>query len=69
MLAAASFSVLVPDPGLGRVVGVYVAVTPLGNPVIASATAALNPLLTVSVNVSLALEPGITGKELDESAA
>ena len=69
MLAAVSFSVLVPDPGLASVAGVNAPVTPVGRPVIASATAALKPLLTVTVTVLLAFEPGITEVELDESAA
>lgn len=69
VLAAVSCSVLVPDPGLGSVAGVNVPVTPVGRPVIESATAALKPLLSVTVRVLLAVEPGITDMELDESAA
>jgi len=50
-------SLLVPEPGAPIVVGVNVSVTPVGN-VVVSATAPLNPMATVLVNVAVVLAPG-----------
>ena len=60
---------LLPDPGAGRVAGVKVAETPPGNPVAEKATAALKPPLTVTVRVTVLLDPGITETELDDGVA
>ncbi len=61
--------VLLPEPGAGSVVGVNTAVTPLGNPVIEKATAALKPPLTVAFRFTLLFDPGTTEIELAEAAA
>ena len=52
-----SFSTLVPDPGARSCAGVNVGVTPLGTPLTESATAALNPPLTLTVRFTLPLAP------------
>jgi len=57
LVAAVSFSVLVPEPGETRVAGVSVPVTPFGNPLNESVTAALNPPLIVVLTLWLTLAP------------
>ena len=66
---AVSLRTLWPDPGATRVVGVKVAVIPLGNPVTEKATAALKPPLTVTVRVTLLFDPAVTETEFEEATA
>lgn len=54
-----NFSTLVPDPGAAKLDAVNVAVTPVGNPLAARAIAALNPPLTVTVELRLAVPPAV----------
>jgi hypothetical protein len=68
-LVAAIFRTLLPDPGADRAVGVKAPETPLGNPVMDKATAALNPPLTVTVTAMLWFDPAVTERELAERAA
>ena len=67
--AAASFSTVLPDPGAEIVAGVNAADTPLGKPASENETAALNPPLTVTANVTLLFDPAITESELDAGVA
>ena len=55
-----NFSTLVPDPGFAKLAGVNAAVTPAGNPLAERETAALNPPLTVTVELRLAVAPAVT---------
>jgi hypothetical protein len=57
LLVAVSLSTLPPDPGGDRVAGLKAAETPLGNPVIEKATAALKPPLIVTFSVMLSFDP------------
>jgi len=66
---AVSLTTLLPDPGAGSLAGVKTAETPLGNPVIAKATAALKPPLTVTFSVTLLFDPSVTETEFAETAA
>ncbi len=68
-MVAVSLSVLLPEPGAGRAVGVKAPATPAGNPVTEKATAALKPPLTVTLRFRLLFEPGTTETELAEAAA
>lgn len=56
--AAVSLSVLVPAPGEAMLVGVKVAVTPLGSPLMERATAALKPFPRAVVKLTVAEPPG-----------
>jgi hypothetical protein len=69
VLVAASLSTLLPDPGADSLAGAKVPETPLGNPVIAKATAALKPPLTVTFRVTLLFDPSMTETEFAETAA
>ena len=69
MLAAVILSTLEPEPGAGRVAGVNLAETPMGNPVTENATAALKPPVTVTFSAALLLEPAGTAREPEEAAA
>jgi len=54
-----NFTTLVPDPGAAKLAGVNAAVTPVGNPLTERETAALNPPLTVTVELRLAFAPAV----------
>jgi hypothetical protein len=56
--AAVSLSVLVPAPGGAMLVGVKLAVTPLGSPLIENATAAPKPFTRAVVKLMEADPPG-----------
>jgi predicted cation transporter len=57
---AARVNLLLPLPGAAMLVGVKVAVTPAGTPLMYSATAELNPDAAVVVNVMGVDAPGAT---------
>lgn len=64
VLAAVSFSTLVPVPGAAMPAGVKLAVTPAGTPVVASVTGALKPPLLVALRLTVAEPPAMIESEL-----
>src|SRR5713101_3771651 len=65
--AAESVSLLVPEPGAAKLVGVRLAVIPVGNPVTVSATAALNEFAGTVVRLTVALLPAARDIELGDA--
>jgi hypothetical protein len=55
--AALSVNVLAPDPGAAMLAGAKLDVSPTGKPLVESATAELNPPLTVTLIAMVLLEP------------
>ena len=68
-VAALSLRTLLPDPGAGKVAGMKVAETPLGNPVTEKVMPALKPPLTVVPRVTLLFDPAVTETALEAAAA
>lgn len=65
---AAILSTVPPEPGGARAGGVKVAETPAGNPAMVNEIAALNPPLTLTVNVRLLFDAAATLTEPAEEA-
>ena len=68
-LLTLSLTMLEPEPGAARVIGVKPAENPLGRPVTENATGAVNPPLTVTERLTVLLDPMVTDIALDDATA
>jgi hypothetical protein len=66
---ALSFTVLEPEPGAARVMGVKPAENPLGKPATENATGVANPPLTVTTRLTVLLDPIVTDIALGDATA